>query len=82
MEYIKSLRPKMLSKLILKASEKDRERVAWELWLSFSEERKNKQSFSDLLKKFQEPREVKEVVEEEEIMNEAEKILGMFKRSE
>ena len=81
MEYIRSLRPKTLIKLIAKANEKDRERVAWELWLSFDDERKNKQPYQELLDKFKAPREVKEIVAEEEIMNEAENILNMFKRT-
>jgi hypothetical protein len=67
--------------IIKKASEKDVERTAWELWLTM--ENKQDNPFGEFLRKFKEPKvENTDTRTDEEIIQDAEHILTLTKRSE
>jgi hypothetical protein len=68
--------------LILKAREKENERLAWELWLSYSEQTKQKLPFKKVLDQFKQNKPVKrDTRTEEEIINDAQNIMKLMKRS-
>lgn len=68
--------------MVLKAREKETERIAWELWLTLDKEGKQDMPFGEFLRKFKEPAKEKAILSEKDIMKDAESILDMFKRSE
>jgi hypothetical protein len=69
--------------MILKAREKEVERTAWELWLTLDGEGKDKNPFGEFLRKFKEPKAVNtDTRTDEEIVQDAEHILTLTKRSE
>lgn len=69
--------------IIKKASEKDIERIAWELWLTLDGEEKKKNPFNEFLRKFKEPKSVNmDTRTDEEIIEDAGYILNLMKRSE
>lgn len=67
--------------IIKKASEKDIERTAWEMWLTFDGQTKNDNPWESYLKKFKEPLKQRVSRTEDEIMQDAENILNMMKRT-
>jgi hypothetical protein len=67
--------------MILKAHDKDVERTAWELWLTM--ENKQDNPFGEFLQRFKEPKAVNvDTRTDEEIIQDAEHILTLTKRSE
>jgi hypothetical protein len=69
--------------MILKAREKEVERTAWELWLTLDKEGKDENPFGEFLRKFKEPKAVNvDTRTDEEIIQDAEHILTLTKRSE
>lgn len=81
-QYILNLSVDVGMELILKAREKEIERIAWEMWLTLDGEDKQKIPYGEFLRKFKEPIKESTTVNEEEIMKDAKNILNMFKRSE
>jgi hypothetical protein len=68
--------------LILKAREKEVERLAWELWLSLDGEAKKETPFNEFLQKMKEPpHQNNDKRTDEEILQDAEHILNLMKRS-
>jgi len=67
--------------MLKKATEKDTERYAWELWLTFPEERKQKLPFAEYLRKVKEPTRIAEKRTDEEVIKDAEDILQLMKRT-
>jgi hypothetical protein len=69
--------------MILKAREKEVERTAWELWLTFDGETKKENPFNEYLQKVKQPTiQNKDTRSEEEVLKDAENILKSMKRSE
>jgi hypothetical protein len=69
--------------MILKAREKELERLAWELWLTFDQETKNETPFKEFLKKIKQPTvHSQDTRSDEEVLKDAENILKSIKRSE
>lgn len=62
--------------ILFKALEKDLERNAWELWLTFNDELKKETPFTDFLSKIKEPAQNNDTRTEEEILQDAENILN------
>lgn len=75
------MKPKTLSQLVRKAYEKETEERSWELWLTFDIESKKKQPFNVFLDEMKEPNHKKDLRTDEEILNDADKIISMMKHS-
>ena len=67
--------------MVLKAREKETERTAWELWLTFDGQAKKDNPWDKYLKKFKNPPKAKDNRTDEEILSDAEDILRMMKRT-
>lgn len=65
----------------MKAIEKDTDRAAWELWLTFSGEAKQNLPFAEYLRKIKQPPQVKSNRTDDEVIQDAEDILKMMKRT-
>jgi hypothetical protein len=61
--------------MVLKAREKETERTAWELWLTFDGQAKKENPWGEYLKNFKKPPEQKDNRTEEEILKDAENIM-------
>jgi hypothetical protein len=69
--------------MILKAHEKEVESRAWELWLTLDRETKNENPFGEFLKKLKEPQvQTTDTRTEEQVLQDAEHIVKLMKRSE
>lgn len=77
-----TMKPRKLIKLLAKAKKKDGEERAWQYWLTLDGEVKKELPFSKFLAEVNKPITQQENTNEEQIMQDAENILNMFKRSE
>lgn len=84
MDVVYKMKPKKLLKLLLTAKEKELEETAWEYWLTFDAEEQKRNPFtrylSELKKNVLDPKKSTEKTETE-IMQDAENILNMMKRT-
>lgn len=67
--------------MLLKAIEKDTERAAWELWLTFDSKAKAETPYPKFLQKIKEPHREKDNRTDDEVIQDAEDILKMMKRT-
>ncbi|MCM3686067.1 hypothetical protein [Mesobacillus subterraneus] len=65
----------------MKAIEKDTDRAAWELWLTFDGKAKSETPFNKFLQKIKEPQREKDNRSDDEVIQDAEDILKMMKRT-
>lgn len=81
-EYINTLNAVKLSNLLKKAYDKELERTAWEYWLTLDAQSKKNNPFTKFMEELrkEEPSNTDKRTEEE-IVNDAEQILKMMKRS-
>jgi hypothetical protein len=69
--------------LISKAHDKDLEERAWELWLTFDAEAKRQTSYKNLLDEMKKPKIINtDTRTDDEIIQDAEYIINLLKRSE
>lgn len=69
--------------LIFKAREKEVERLSWELWLTLDSQEKKENPFNDFLQKMKQPKSANfDMRTDEEIIEDAEHIIDLLKRSE
>ncbi|WP_423408018.1 hypothetical protein AABM38_20450 [Heyndrickxia sp. MSNUG] len=64
-----------------KAVEKETERYAWELWLTFDGNAKAETPYNKFLQKIKEPKRIKNNRSDQEVIQDAESILKMMKRT-
>lgn len=81
-EYINTLKPVKLSNLLKKAYDKELERTAWEYWLTLDNQAKKNNPFNKFMESLrkEEPSN-NDKRTEEEIVNDAQNILKLMKRS-
>jgi hypothetical protein len=82
MEYIKSLNPIKLSKLLAKAYEKELEGTAWEYWLTLDPQTKKTNPFKDFLDSLKKEKPTnKDIRTDEEVLEDSSNIINMLKNT-
>lgn len=67
--------------MLMKAIEKDTDRAAWELWLTFDGKAKAETPYPKFLQKIKEPQKEKDNRTDDEIIEDAANILKLMKRT-
>lgn len=81
-EYIRTLKPVKLSKLLAKAYEKELEHTAWEYWLTLDNQTKSSTPFNKFLEELKgQGRPNHPIQTDEDIIEDSQRILKMMKRS-
>jgi hypothetical protein len=82
MEYIKSLNPAKLAKLLSKAYEKEIEGTAWEYWLTLDQQTKKSNPFKDFLESLKKEKPTnKDTRTEKEVLEDSNLIINMLKNT-
>jgi hypothetical protein len=82
MEYIKTLNPSKLSKLLSKAYEKELEGTAWAYWLTLDPQTKKANPFNDFLANLKKEKPTnKDHRTDEEVLEDSHNIINMLKNT-